>query len=187
MMEYKGYTGQITAVDEKQGLIHGRVAGLIDVVTFEGATFEELIQAFHDSVEDYLDFCEERKKAPEKPFSGKFLVRLAPELHRQAALAARRAGESLNAWVAAAIKAQLDRGGTGARRPALNTEGLDTKTLLYVLERVETKPPVIPGRLGEPPYPMTVEPDPYRAAIICTLIDRMKELEAEKEKSEKGH
>jgi predicted HicB family RNase H-like nuclease len=109
MMEYKGYTGQITAVDEEQGLIHGRVAGLIDVITFEGRTFEELREAFRDSVDDYLEFCGERKAEPEKSFSGKFLVRIPAELHRQAARAAKRAGESLNSWVASAIKAQIDR------------------------------------------------------------------------------
>jgi predicted HicB family RNase H-like nuclease len=107
MMEYKGYTGRITAVDEKQGILHGEVVGINDVVTFQGKTAEELIHAFHDSVDDYLAFCEERSEVPEKPFSGKFLVRISPALHQQAALAARKAGESLNAWVSAAIRAFL--------------------------------------------------------------------------------
>lgn len=104
MMEYKGYTGQIMTVDEKQGLIHGRVAGITDVITFEGSTFEELMQAFHDSVDDYLDFCGDSKESPEKPLSGRFLVRISSELHKQASLAAKRSGASLNAWVAAAIE-----------------------------------------------------------------------------------
>jgi predicted HicB family RNase H-like nuclease len=133
MMEYKEYTGQITTVDEKQGLIHGRVAGLIDVITFEGRTFEELVQAFHDSVDDYLDFCGERKE-PEKPFSGKFLMRIPPELHRQAALAARKSGDSLNAWVASAMKAQLHKERAERRRPSNGTEHDDVKTLLGLLE-----------------------------------------------------
>jgi len=90
MMECKGYTGQITAVDEKQGLIHGRVAGITDVITFEGSSFEDLVQAFHDSVDDYLDFCGERKESPEKPLSGKFLLRISSELHKQASRAGRR-------------------------------------------------------------------------------------------------
>jgi predicted HicB family RNase H-like nuclease len=66
-MEFKGYRGEITAVDEVQGLIHGRVAGIRDVVTFEGTTVKEIVQAFHDSVDDYLAFCEERGESPEKP------------------------------------------------------------------------------------------------------------------------
>ncbi len=188
MMEYKGYTGQITGLDEDQGLFHGDVAGINDVITFEGKTPEELVQAFHDSVDDYLAFCEERSEAPEKPFSGKFLVRISPALHQQASLAAKKAGESLNGWVAAAIKAQLGKGDPKARRQPLKSEELDTKTLLYLLDRMEARPPVVPSRFGELPWPMTAEPDPYKSAIICTLlVEKIKELEAAKEKPEKTH
>jgi predicted HicB family RNase H-like nuclease len=109
MMEYKGYTGQITTVDENQGLFHGRVDGLIDVITFEGRTPEEIVQAFRDSVDDYLDFCRMEKEPPEKPFSGKFLVRIPADLHKRAALAAKKCGNSLNSWVASAIKAQIEK------------------------------------------------------------------------------
>jgi predicted HicB family RNase H-like nuclease len=117
MMEYKGYTGQITAVDEKQGIIHGEVVGITDVVTFQGKTSAELVQAFRDSVDDYLAFCEERSEAPDKPFSGKFLVRILPALHQRAALAAKKAGESLNAWVASAIEEHLGKATPRARTP----------------------------------------------------------------------
>jgi len=118
MMEYKGYTGRISALDETQGILHGEVADINDVVTFQGRTAEELVQAFHDSVDDYLDFCAERAEAPEKPYSGKFLVRISPALHQQAALAAKKAGESLNAWVASAIKAQLSKTAPSRRQTA---------------------------------------------------------------------
>jgi predicted HicB family RNase H-like nuclease len=118
MMEYNGYVGEITAVDEKQGLIHGRVAGLIDVITFEGSTSEELVQAFHDSVDDSLDFCEQRKESPERPSWGKFLVWIAPDLHRKAELAARKSGQSLIAWVASAIEAELQKQTAARKRRA---------------------------------------------------------------------
>jgi predicted HicB family RNase H-like nuclease len=42
------------------------------VITFQGTTVDELIQAFQDSIDDYIDWCEERRERPEKPFSGKF-------------------------------------------------------------------------------------------------------------------
>jgi predicted HicB family RNase H-like nuclease len=116
MMTYRGYTGTITAIDEKQGIMHGEVAGIRDVVTFQGTTLAELIQAFHDSVDDYLAFCAERREVPEKPYSGKFLLRLSPSLHQQAALAARKAEESLNTWVARAIQAYLRQLSTGRTR-----------------------------------------------------------------------
>jgi predicted HicB family RNase H-like nuclease len=66
MMKYKGYTGRITALDKELRLFHGRVVGIRDVITFEGATVDEVMQAFRDSVEDYLEFCRERGKAPAK-------------------------------------------------------------------------------------------------------------------------
>lgn len=65
MMEYKGYVGRVTAVDEKQALLHGEVADLRDVITFQGKTVEELLQAFHDSVDDYLAFCDDLAQSPE--------------------------------------------------------------------------------------------------------------------------
>ena len=60
---------------------------------------EELREAFHDSVEDYLEFCAARGEDPEKPYSGKFIVRVDPELHKTIAIQARKNGKSLNAWV----------------------------------------------------------------------------------------
>jgi predicted HicB family RNase H-like nuclease len=56
-------------------------------------------QAFEDSVDDYLEFCASRGEEPEKPFSGKFLVRVPPEVHRQIMAEARRQGKSLNTYV----------------------------------------------------------------------------------------
>ena len=58
-------------VDADEGAFVGRVAGLRDVVTFEGATFAEVEQAFRDSVDDYLAFCAERGEPPDRPYSGK--------------------------------------------------------------------------------------------------------------------
>ena len=99
MMEYKGYVGRVEFDDEAE-IFHGEVVNLRDVITFQGRSVDELRQAFADSVEDYLAWCAERGKSPEKPFSGKFVVRLDPEVHRSISAAAREQGKSLNAWVA---------------------------------------------------------------------------------------
>jgi len=104
MMEYKGYKGQITDVDEEHGILHGSLTGLTDVVTFEGKDAEELTTAFRESVDDYLEFCKERGEAPDKPFSGKFVVRVPPALHQSLALAAKRKGQSLNALIVDALQ-----------------------------------------------------------------------------------
>lgn len=99
-MNHKGYVGKIVEVDEDTGLLHGRVLGIRDVVTFEGRTVEEARAAFLDSVDDYLAFCTEMGQSPDKPYSGTFNVRLAPQVHRDVSIAAEVSGKSLNAWVA---------------------------------------------------------------------------------------
>ncbi len=98
MMEYKGYFAKVE-FDDGANIFHGEVINLRDVITFEGETVKELKQAFKDSVEDYLDFCAKRGEDPEKPYSGKFVVRVEPELHKTIAIQARKNGKSLNAWV----------------------------------------------------------------------------------------
>lgn len=116
MMSYKGYTAKVS-LDEEQRILHGEVQGLLDVITFEGRSVEELVQAFHDSVDDYLAFCEERGESPEKPYSGRFVVRMDPGLHRKCALAAQQAGMSLNAWVVSAVERAIEdqTGADGSR------------------------------------------------------------------------
>ncbi len=98
MIKYKGYTGTVD-VDFEDGVLHGHVLHLRDIITFEGNTVQEIEQAFRDSVDDYLEFCQELGKAPEKPFSGHFTVRIAPDLHQRITLEATRRRMSLNQWV----------------------------------------------------------------------------------------
>ncbi len=98
MMTYKGYSAKVDFDDEAM-IFHGEVTGIRDVVTFQGKTVDELKNAFHDSVDDYLDMCKSRGEEPEKPFSGKFVVRVSPDVHRKIYMAAKRAGQSINAWL----------------------------------------------------------------------------------------
>ena len=102
-MKYKGYQGQVT-YDEDAKLFHGEVVGLRDVVTFQGTSVDELEQAFKDSVNEYIDFCKELGRAPEKPFSGKLMLRLPPEIHEKAAYEAKCSGQSLNGWIKQGIE-----------------------------------------------------------------------------------
>lgn len=98
MLNYKGYTGYLE-IDEDAGIIFGRVLDIRDVVTFKGDTVAEAKQAFQDSVDDYLEFCQELGQEPDKPFSGKLPFRTTPEHHRKVFLAATKAGKSINAWM----------------------------------------------------------------------------------------
>ena len=102
MMEYKGYSAKVE-FDSDANIFHGEVINLRDMITFEGETVKKLKQAFQDSVDDYLDFCAQRGEAPEKPYSGKFVIRVEPELHKNITIEARKAGKSLNVWISDAI------------------------------------------------------------------------------------
>ena len=103
MMKYKGYTGHVEYDDEAK-IFHGEVLGIKDVVTFQGTTVDEIEQAFKDSVDDYLAFCAERGEEPDKPFSGKFNLRIPPELHAKLSIAAQLQGESLNSYITNILK-----------------------------------------------------------------------------------
>ncbi|MBN1646442.1 MAG: type II toxin-antitoxin system HicB family antitoxin [Spirochaetales bacterium] len=102
-MTYKGYTG-IVVFDEDARIFHGEVVGLKDIVTFQGSSVDELEKAMAESVDFYLDWCRERGKEPDKPYSGKLMLRTTPELHSQAVIAASRIGVSLNKYIEKAIE-----------------------------------------------------------------------------------
>lgn len=99
MLNYKGYTGSVD-FDDEAGIFHGEVLDLRDVVTFQGTSVTEIEEAFRESVDDYLEFCEQRGEGPDKPFSGKLALRLSPALHRNVYVHARREGKSVNQWIA---------------------------------------------------------------------------------------
>lgn len=102
-MTYKGYTG-VVEFDEDARIFHGEVIGLCDVITFQGTSVDDLEKAMVESVDFYLEWCKERNKDPDKPFSGKFMVRTSPDIHSRAAVAAARIGLSLNKYVEKAIE-----------------------------------------------------------------------------------
>ncbi len=107
-LHYKDYTGSIELAED-DAIFHGRVIGIKDMISFEGDSVETIVEDFHNAVDEYLDFCNEKGKQPEKPFKGSFNVRIQPELHRQAAIAASTRGISLNAFVEDAIKQTVNR------------------------------------------------------------------------------
>ena len=105
-MEYKGYLAKVT-FDDHAEVFHGRVQHLYDVITFEADSVEGLKREFRISIDDYLEWCKELGEPAERPFSGRFVLRLDPGIHRSAATAAERGDVSLNSWVVAAIEEAL--------------------------------------------------------------------------------
>ena len=102
-MTNDGYVAGVE-LDEEVGLFHGEVINTRDVLTFQGRTLDELRAAFADTIADYVEWCRERGKQPERPYSGNFTVRVSPELHRRIAAAAAREGKSVNAFISSVLE-----------------------------------------------------------------------------------
>ena len=96
-MTYKGYGARIE-FDAEDEILVGRIIGINDVVGFHADNVESLKAVFHEAVDDYLATCEKIGKKPERKFSGQVMFRVSPEVHANAALAAKLAGKNLNAW-----------------------------------------------------------------------------------------
>ena len=96
-MQYKNYIARID-IDEQNDTFHGRVINISDVINFKGKSMAELKREFAKSIEAYFEFCKDEGDEPEKPFSGRFVLRIDPEVHRAITRAAEREGVSINKW-----------------------------------------------------------------------------------------
>ena len=96
-MNHKGYTARIE-FDERDNIFVGRVLGLHTIISFHGETVVELRTEFETAIEQFLRDCKEQGVRPEKPASGKLMLRVPPEVHGAALVAAQAAGKSLNQW-----------------------------------------------------------------------------------------
>jgi predicted HicB family RNase H-like nuclease len=108
MMSYRGYKGYFE-YDGKADIFHGQVIGIKDVITFQGRSIDDLKVALKDSIDDYLEMCEQEEKSPDKPFSGKFSLRLPPEVHSKVAQAAASDHKSINSWITDVVENNLEK------------------------------------------------------------------------------
>ena len=102
-MHYNGYTARVE-FDAQDRLFVGHIAGIRDIVGFHGSSVVELEAAFHEAVDDYLAACKKLKQPPNRPFSGRLMLRLPPDVHARASAAAEVTGMSLNQWAARALE-----------------------------------------------------------------------------------
>jgi len=109
-VEYKGFLGSVE-FDPEAGVLHGRIEFIEDLVTFEGTTVPMVVREFKAAVDDYLATCKEVGREPDVPFKGTFNVRVGPELHKRAAMAAKRSDRSLNDFVKEAVERCLENEG----------------------------------------------------------------------------
>ncbi|MDJ0686879.1 MAG: type II toxin-antitoxin system HicB family antitoxin [Xenococcaceae cyanobacterium MO_188.B32] len=101
-MNYKGYEATVE-FDNEDRLFVGRVINTRDVIVFDGLSVDELEQSFHAVIDEYLEDCQSLGKTPDKPFSGRFNLRISSELHRKAAIEASKRDISLNTLVEQAL------------------------------------------------------------------------------------
>ena len=97
MMKYRGCAALIE-YDEDDRIFVGHLAGIKDIVGFHGTTVDELENAFHESVDSYITISEETGRAAQKPYSGKLMLRVSPDIHAAVATAAQIHGKSINQW-----------------------------------------------------------------------------------------
>ena len=100
-LHYKEFQG---SVDFEDGRLIIRLLHIDDLVTTEIDSATQAQCAFEELVDDYIQTCIDLKKEPCKPFKGTFNVRVAPELHRQVAMAAVDKGQSMNGWISDALE-----------------------------------------------------------------------------------
>ena len=108
-MEYKGYVGSVE-FSEEDALFYGKVLGIRALISYEGTNAAELVADFHSAVDDYLELCVQSGTEPEKAYKGSFNVRISPELHKQAVIAAMSHNMSLNSFVETSIQQALHAG-----------------------------------------------------------------------------
>ena len=103
-MNHKGYTARIE-FDERDNIFVGRVLGLRTMISFHGETVAELRAALDLAIEEFLRDCKKEGVRPERPASGKLMLRVPPEVHGAALVAAQAAGKSLNQWATEILEA----------------------------------------------------------------------------------
>lgn len=106
LLRYKGYTARPEySADDR--IFYGTILGISDLVSFQSESSKNLEDEFHKAVDDYLEFCKEIGKEPQKEYSGVFNIRIPPELHKEAAMFAQAEGVTLNKAVEQAIRAMV--------------------------------------------------------------------------------
>ncbi len=105
-LKYKDYLGTVN-FSEKDGVFFGKIEGIDGLVNFEGESVKELTDAFHEAVDDYIEYCKEEGIEAHKSYSGSLNIRISPETHSCVAALAKQAGVSINAFIKSALEQKV--------------------------------------------------------------------------------
>lgn len=108
-MSHGGYAARIE-FDERDNVFVGRILGSRSIVSFHDETVGELRREFAAAVDDDLHDCEEQGIEPERPASGRLLLRIPPDVHSRAVVAAQAEGKSMNQWATEALRRAVAEG-----------------------------------------------------------------------------
>lgn len=103
VMTIDGYRAVVT-YDPEIKMFRGEFLGLNGGADFYAKDVEGLQREGELSLKVFLEACAEEGVDPRKHFSGKFVLRLDPETHEAATIAAAAHGKSLNQWAVEALK-----------------------------------------------------------------------------------
>lgn len=103
VMMIDGYQA-VVAYDPELEMFRGEFVGLNGGADFYAKDIEGLKREGAVSLKVFLEACAEDGVDPRKSFSGKFVLRIDPEIHEAATVAALAEGKSLNQWAAETIR-----------------------------------------------------------------------------------
>ena len=108
LLQYRGYYGSAEA-NQQDDCLFGQVQFIRSLISYEGRTVAELVQAFHEAIDDYLADCKADGHEPEQTCKGSFNVRVGHELHLAASIAATRSKITLNDLMRRALSEYITR------------------------------------------------------------------------------
>lgn len=105
-IQYKGYIGSVE-FSEDDAIFYGKVLGIRSLISYEGDNATDLINDFHEAVDDYLELCKQQGRKPEIAFKGSFNVRISPDLHRKVFVYATTHQMSMNRYIEETLENRL--------------------------------------------------------------------------------
>ena len=108
IIEYKGYLAELVP-DIEDNIIVGRVINTADTISFHGKTIKEAKLAFHDVLDTYLSTCQEENIEPSLPCSGRFSLRVSPNLHQELRHFTKIKHQSLNDFIVGLLEQDIEK------------------------------------------------------------------------------
>lgn len=102
-IQYKGYVGSVEFSEDDQ-IFYGKIMGIRSLLSYEGENARELLEDFHNVIDDYLETCKAEGIKPEVAYKGSFNIRISPELHKRLVIYTTAHQMSLNHYIEEVLK-----------------------------------------------------------------------------------